>query len=184
MWDDHAMAGALAAQFVLSNPHTRMLLGDIIDKAMRVAYKPVVPPPWHKKPFRARDIGWADSGTATANTTTTLWSQRINGGEQAVIRWFGHDVSDVAGWSDLTFQFRVNGIPVSGPLGNIGIQIGQTEAPTELMILVPPDSTIDFSVVNGNATTSYDVYAFIYGWVWMLPTGAAGGNAQQHASIA
>jgi len=182
-WEDHAMSGALGIQYALKHPHTRMLLGDLIDKAMRVSFKPSVPPPWVAKPYRGREFGFGSSATAVNGATTTIWEHKIGDSEMGLLKLFGHDVSDAAAWSAITWRFTVDGVPVSAPLGRFTIQIGQTEAPTDLSLRINPGQTIRLEAVNA-AGDNYEVYAFIYGWSWAMPNEGDIDNAQGSASIA
>lgn len=175
-WGHHAVAGALAFQMAITNPFIRARLGDLIDKAMRVSFKPVAFPPWQEKPFRGEYFGGVTEATLTAGATFVDLAEFVMPeGDMAVIREFGIGLEDAADISNFHVRVLVNDVPVV-PLQDVTCLIGTPDNPHFFSIIVQGGGSVK---IQGRADGGSDIGANIWllGWRWPAPS--AGG--QDHA---
>lgn len=185
-WEQLAHLQALGTQAALENPHVRALLGTLIDRATRYAFRPAAPPPWIAQPFKAKGFGAIVTAALPAATVTNVASITPRPGYVGVVKLFGHDLDFTLGdpaWTDVIWSFLLNGALVA-PYGPFAMQIGQTEAPTPLQIIVPQGQTLVIQANNTSVGNAYVTRVVATGWQWPFPDSADLENAQAHATVA
>lgn len=174
-WQDLALSGALGIQLAMTNPYVRRAIGDLIDKAMRVSWKPTALPPWQEKPFRGQYYGGVEEvSLPDAVDFETLVTYEIPEGDMAVIREFGIGLKDAADVSNFHVRVLVNGDPVA-PLQDVTCLIGTPAQPHFFSIIVQGGGKIE---IQGYAEggSAIDTSIWLLGWRWPAP--AAG--SQDH----
>lgn len=181
-WSDHAMMGALAIQMALTNPYIRRALGDLIDKSMRVSWKPASLPPWQEKPFRGRYFGGIKELTLPdAADFSTLATFDIPEGDMAVVREFGIGLKDPDDVSNFHIRVTVNGDPIE-PLQDVTCLIGTPDNPHFFSIIVQGGGQIAIEgYADGGA--SIDANVWLLGWEWPVPSAGSQDHADAMSTI-
>lgn len=195
-WSDMAYLQALGIQTAMGQPHIRALIGDLLDKALRMSFKPQVPPPWIEKPYRGTYFGGAVINDANVSATDGIWNTLENSdgtiaeftvpeGHMGVIKEFANLAAIVEQWTYVAWRLTIDGRPIP-PLADICCQYGSMETPRRLTIMVPGGSTVrlQVEVKTGGEANYAGMGAYMLGWYWPVPNEGNVDNAHGQATVA
>lgn len=121
-------------------------------------------PYYHLPAYNARFFDIVDRRSVALNSTSEVLSVTIPF-SNAVLRWFGNDIEESAGFGNITWRIRINAMPAS-PWEGVTRQIGTIPAPTPIFLNLKLGDVITVDVVNASLTTAYTVLTRIKGWYW------------------
>lgn len=121
-------------------------------------------PYYHLPPYRARFFDVVDRRSLAAATSTDIISTTIPW-SNAVLRWFGNDIEEAAGFGNITWYVQINGTRYD-PWNAITRQIGTIPLPTPVFVNMKEGDVAIVNITNASATTAYTVLTRIKGWFW------------------
>ncbi len=96
---------------------------------------------------------YESSKSVTAGSTETLFTFHVPENNILVFRKFGNDLSDVAGWGNVSFSIQKNGIGID-PYDNIKDQIGYLSMPKDISaIKLNPFDILEIKITNNYSAT-------------------------------
>jgi hypothetical protein len=124
-----------------------------------IDFLPYVFPPENMVAF---DV--VDSQTVNAGVTAVI---PIFGpvNSNAVIRWFGNEVTNVAGYPDIAWTIFVGGIGYQ-PYVAMLYSRGSVDNPDPIIIRVAPNRIVTVNVVNSSGVSNWVVRTRLKGWFY------------------
>jgi hypothetical protein len=96
---------------------------------------------------------YESSKSVTSGSTETLFTFQVPENNILVFRKFGNDLSDVAGWGNVSFSIQKNGIGID-PYDNIKDQIGYLSMPKDISaIKINPFDILEIKITNNYSAT-------------------------------
>lgn len=120
-------------------------------------------PYYHLPPYRARFVDGVDRRVLNAGATENILTATIPF-SNAVLRWFGNDIEETAGWGNVTWQIQINGVPWD-PWSSITRQLGTISLPTPIFINLVERDVLRVNI-NNSGGANYTVLTRLKGWYW------------------
>lgn len=178
------IAIAVGIQTAVKHPHIRMLIMDMVDKAARVSFKPMVLPPWHLKPFRGKYLGGCgEADITTGNTDQLVQSFSVDEGHVGVLAELAQGLENAADWENVLWSLQVNEVNQTW-LAGISVQIATSAQPKKLSLILPPGSTVRMMAAQNTGATINNVSSWLFGWQWPVANDGDYESAQSQAQIA
>lgn len=121
-------------------------------------------PYYHLPPGNARFIDSIDTRSLAATTTATVITAVTVDLTNAVLRWFGNELTDTTGYPNVSWTIYVNDV-AWGPWSGITLSIGSIAIPTLIYIPLVLGDTYRVDATN-NGSAAYTVRTRIKGWKW------------------
>lgn len=121
-------------------------------------------PYYHLPPQGARFIDSINSQSIAAGSTATVISATTITTNNAVLRWFGNEITDSSGYPNVSWTIYVNGVAY-GPWNGVTLSLGFINIPSLIFIRLTLGDIFRVDATN-NGSVTYTVRTRIKGWTW------------------